>query len=146
MTMFLAERVGPEGRIYANDIDREALDKLASRSRREGFDRIEIIQGESEDPLFPEGALDMVFMINVYHHADDPVALVRNAIPALKPEGILVIVECDPGKVDWAKEHHCTGKDAMPRQLADAGYEMIRTVDFLSEDTIYLARPVSSRE
>ena len=140
MTIRLADRVGPEGRIYANDIDEEALEKLARRCEKEGLANVEIIVGEVMDPLLPPGALDMVFMINVFHHAEDPVELVRNAIPALKPGGTLAIVECDPDKTGW-DDHGCTGLEEMPRQLERAGYEMVRVETFLDEDNIFIARP-----
>jgi len=140
MTVQLADRVGPEGRIYANDIDEEALQKLARRCEKEGLENVEIIVGEVLDPRLPAGALDMVFLINVFHHAEDPVALVRNAIPALKPGGTLAIVECDPDKTGW-DDHGCTGAEEMPRQLERAGYEMVRVETFLEQDNIFIARP-----
>jgi SAM-dependent methyltransferase len=140
MTIRLADRVGPEGRIYANDIDEEALQKLALRCKKEGLANVETIRGEVLDPRFPAATLDMVFMINVYHHAEDPVALVRNAIPALKPGGTLAIVECDPVKTGW-EDHGCTHPEEMPGQLERAGYEMIRVETFLREDNIFIARP-----
>ena len=140
MTVRLADRVGPEGKIYANDIDEEALEKLARRCEKEGLANVEIIVGKVADPLLPSGALDMVFMINVFHHIEDPVELVRNAIPALKPGGTLAIVECDPVKTGW-DDHGCTDAEAMPRQLERAGYEMVRVETFLEQDNIFIARP-----
>jgi ubiquinone/menaquinone biosynthesis C-methylase UbiE len=140
MTVRLADRVGPEGKVYANDIDEEALERLARRCEREGLENVEVIVGEVLDPRLPAGALDMVFMINVYHHAEDPVALVRNAIPALKPGGTLAIVECDPVKTGW-DDHGCTPVEEMPRQLERAGYEMVRVEGFLEQDNIFIARP-----
>lgn len=140
MTIQLADRVGPQGRVYANDIDAQALERLARRCKKEGLSNIEIILGEERDPLLPAGALDIVFMINVYHHAEDPVALVRNAIPALKPGGILAIVECDPVKMG-DNDHGCTDPREMPAQLRRAGYEMVRVETFLEKDNIFLARP-----
>jgi ubiquinone/menaquinone biosynthesis C-methylase UbiE len=140
MTMWLAQRVGPEGKIYANDIDEDALDKLRRRCERDAVRNVEIILGEVEDPRLPEGALDLLFLINVYHHADDPVALLRNARDSLAPGGMLAIVECDPEKADWGKEHGCVPPDEMVRQLSGAGYELVRTESFLREDSINLFR------
>jgi ubiquinone/menaquinone biosynthesis C-methylase UbiE len=140
MTVRLADRVGPGGKVYANDIDEEALEKLARRCEKEGLANVEIIVGKVMDPLLPAGTLDMVFMINVFHHAEDPVALVRNAIPALKPGGTLAIVECDPDKTGW-DDHGCTGLEEMPPQLERAGYEMVRVETFLEQDNIFIARP-----
>jgi len=144
MTLWLAHRVGETGRIYANDIDEEALGKLERRCQKEEVSNVKIVLGESENPRFPDNPLDLLFMINVYHHADDPVALLRNARSSLKPEGRLAIVECDPGKIDWGEEHGCTGAGEMTRQLERAGYETIRIESFLNEDSIYVARPRNS--
>jgi ubiquinone/menaquinone biosynthesis C-methylase UbiE len=141
VTLWIASRVGAEGKVFANDINQEYLEGLAARSKEEGLDNIEVILGEVTDPLFPEGKLDMVFVINVYHHADDPVQLLRNAIPSLKESGVLVVVECDPAKVDWGAEHGCLPKEEMVRQLNQAGYQEVRIENHLAEDQIYIFRP-----
>ena len=86
------------------------------------MDHVETVLGEVEDPLLPEGALDIVFMINVYHHVDDPVELLRAALPSFRPSGVLAIVECDPEKVEWGAEHGCMQKDEMVRELERAGF------------------------
>jgi ubiquinone/menaquinone biosynthesis C-methylase UbiE len=143
MTMWLADRVGESGKVYANDINREYLEHLRERSRRDGFENIEIVLGGVENTRLPAGALDMVFMINVYHHLDNPLPLLRNILPSLKPDGTLVIVECDPEKVDWGKEEGCTGRKDMAKELSEAGYGLLRTETFLNEDNIYFARPRS---
>jgi ubiquinone/menaquinone biosynthesis C-methylase UbiE len=143
MTMWLAERVGDSGRIYANDIDTESLESLRQRSEREGFENVEIVVGEEEDPNLPAGVLDIAFMINVYHHLEEPVPLIRSLLPSLKPDGILAIVECDPEKVDWGKDEGCTTKDEMAEELKDGGFAIVRTETFLNEDNIFIARPIA---
>ena len=144
MTMWLADRVGNLGKVYANDIDRSALDHLRRRFKRDGFTNIEIIVGKMEDPGFPNNSLDIVFMINVYHHLADPVPILRNIIPSIKEEGILAIVECDPDKVEWGDEHGCSGKEKMIGDLKRAGFQVVRIETFLDEDNIYIAKPVIS--
>jgi len=141
MTMWLADRVGKNGMVFANDIERSALEHLRRRYRRDGFKNIAIIHGEMEDPGFPEKSLDLAFMINVYHHLSDPVLLIRNIHPSLKPGGLLAIVECDPDKVKWAEDHGCAGKENMIDDLKKAGFEVLRIETFLEEDSIYIARP-----
>jgi ubiquinone/menaquinone biosynthesis C-methylase UbiE len=89
----LAERVGPSGRVYAEDIDADALRHCAERCRRNGFANVETILGGFTDPKFPPGALDLIFVISSYHHFSDPVALMRNARLGLKPTGRLAIAE-----------------------------------------------------
>jgi SAM-dependent methyltransferase len=143
MTMWLADRVGKIGMVYANDIERSALDHLRRRCRREGFKNVAIIHGKMEDPGFPVNSLDIAFMINVYHHLADPVLLIRNIHQSLKPGGVLAIVECDPDKMKWAEDHGCTGKEGMIEDLKKAGFEVFRIDTFLEEDSIYIARPIA---
>jgi ubiquinone/menaquinone biosynthesis C-methylase UbiE len=140
MTIWLADRVGEMGKVYANDIDREALDHLELRCKKDKLNNVLTILGEVEDPLLPKKTLDLAFMINVYHHLDMPVALVRNIIPSLKSTGILAIVDGDPEKSNFGPSHS-TPKEEMLAQLEKAGYELIRVETFLPDDNIYICRP-----
>jgi SAM-dependent methyltransferase len=142
MTMWLADRVGVSGKVYANDIERSALDHLKKRCKRDGFKNVEIIQGQMANPRFPAGTLDIAFMINVYHHLADPVLLIRNIHPSLKPDGVLAIVECDPDKINWGDEHGCARKDDMIEALKKAGFEVVRIETFLDEDSLYIAKRI----
>lgn len=94
----LADRVGPEGRIYAEDTDAEALKHLAARCRRVNVANVETILGEPAAPRLPAGKLDLIFVISSYHHFGDAVALMRNARTGLKPTGRLAAAEWVPPK------------------------------------------------
>ncbi len=141
MTLWIADKIGPEGIIYANDIDTQGLKHLNNRADKAGFKNIRTITGNITEPKFPDGIMDIVFMINVFHHLDDPVALLKNTKPAFKPGGYLIIVDCDPDKVAWGAGHGCTGKEDMRNKLKMAGYELVEIIDVLQEDGIYKAVP-----
>jgi ubiquinone/menaquinone biosynthesis C-methylase UbiE len=140
MTVWLADRVGEEGKVYANDIDSKALDHLEGRCKKDNLLNVVAILGEVEDPLLPKNALDLAFMINVYHHLDMPVALIRNIMPSLKSTGILAIVDADPDKSNFGPGHS-TPMEEMLAQLDEAGYKLIRVETFLPDDNIYICRP-----
>lgn len=140
MTVWLADRTGENGKVYANDIDRKALDHLESRCEKDNLHNVVTILGEVEDPLLPKNSLDLAFMINVYHHLDMPVALARNIIPSLKSTGILAIVDADPDKSNFGPGHSTPMKE-MLNQLDEAGYKLIRVETFLPDDNIYICRP-----
>ncbi len=144
MTVWLADRVGDEGKIYANDIDRKALDHLESRCKKDKLSNVVTVLGEIDDPLLPENTLDLAFMINVYHHLDMPVALVRNILPSLKPAGFLAIVDADPEKSNFGPNHSTPMKE-MLAQLDEAGYKLIRVETFLPDDNIYICRARDKR-
>jgi len=138
----LADRVGPEGKIYAEDIDADALRHLAERCRRVGFTNVETVLGDPNDPKLPAGKLDLIFVISSYHHFGDPVALMSRARPALKPAGRLAIAEWVPPKEGRGEG---TSPEKMRSQMEEAGFVLERIDTSLEANDlyIYLFRPGS---
>ena len=136
-SVILAEAVGKKGLIYANDIDREDLDYLDLRCKRDGITNITIIMGEEKDPLLPDNELDMIFIVNSYHHFGSPIELLKNAHPALKASGTLVIIEGVPGRYGRSSTH-ATPKEDLIAQVKKAGYGFDRVADELQRDDIYI--------
>ncbi len=134
--IWLADRVGDKGKVYANDIDKKSLDHLKDRCKKYNIKNITSIMGKVDDPLFPPGSLDITFIINTYHHIEDPVKVIKNAIPALKKGGRLVIVENDATRSGW--KSHNTPKEKLIKQAQKAGYKLVRTETFLELDNIYI--------
>jgi len=95
-TVRLARRVGPNGRVYAEDIQQPMLDAIGYRVSREGLTNVVTVPGTPEDPGLPAG-LDAVLIVDVYAEVTDPVSLLTYVAAALKPQGRL-------GIVDWTKE------------------------------------------
>jgi ubiquinone/menaquinone biosynthesis C-methylase UbiE len=92
-TVRLARRVGPNGLVYAEDVQRQMVEAIERRVRREGLGNVRTIIGLDADPRLPEGQLDAVLMVDTYHEVADRVELMRNIAKALKPEGKLGIVD-----------------------------------------------------
>jgi len=135
----LADRVGPDGKVYAEDINGDFLRHLAERCRRGGFSNVETILGDLTDPKLPPGTLDLIFVISSYHHFSDPVTLMRHARPALKPAGRLAIAE-------WVRGTDGRGEGTLPEtmttQMESAGF-ILECIDRSLEDNrlyIYLFR------
>jgi len=139
VTVWLADAVGPQGMIYANDIDAEALEHLRKRCMREGLENVQTIVGTVTDPKLPLKALDIAFMTNTYHHLEKPVELVRNLLPTLKEYGRLVIVERDYDRSPY--KHEATTRENFIKQMDQAGFKVV-TIDIsMQEDNIYICLP-----
>jgi ubiquinone/menaquinone biosynthesis C-methylase UbiE len=134
-TVWFADRVGDKGKVYANDIVESSLRHIEQRCQRLGFSNVITCLGTVDKPNIPDQVLDIAFMINVYHHLEKPVDLLKNIVPTLKPEGTLVIVEHDPEKSGYPTES--TSKDVLVKQANQAGYELERIETFLPRDNIY---------
>ena len=94
-TVRLAERVGADGRVLAQDIDRDALNHLGRRIERQRLENVSIRQGELADPKLPENSFDRIFMVHMYHEVTEPYAFLWNMWPALGNGGQIVVVESD---------------------------------------------------
>jgi ubiquinone/menaquinone biosynthesis C-methylase UbiE len=93
MTVKLAARVGPSGKVYANDIQPEMLAILRDRLKRERVTNVEPVLGVHDDPRLPAGAIDLILMVDVYHECSEPQKMLRRMREALKPGGRLVLLE-----------------------------------------------------
>ena len=82
-TVRLAEKVGPNGRVLAQDIDEGAIDRLAERVNRERIDNVSIKLGAPDDPRLPENSFDRIFLVHMYHEVREPYAFLARLRPAL---------------------------------------------------------------
>ena len=94
-TIRLARRVGPNGIVYAEDIQRQMLEAIRRRVEREGLKNVETVRGDADDPRLQPG-LNAVLMVDTYSQLGDPVTLLRNVRAALAPNGLLGIVDFKP--------------------------------------------------
>jgi predicted methyltransferase len=96
-TIQLARRVGPNGTVYAQDVQRQMLEAIRRRVAREGLQNVQTRLGAGSTPNLPERTFDAILVVDVYDAVDEPVPLLRNLAAALKPGGRLGIVNYKPG-------------------------------------------------
>ncbi len=94
-TVRLAERVGEDGRVLAQDIDREALQRLGRRVERERLENISIKQGDADDPRLPADSFDRIFLVHMYHEVTEPYAFLWRMWPSLARGGQIIVVDVD---------------------------------------------------
>lgn len=92
-TLQLAKRVGPQGQVYAVDIQPEMLQLLTERAMPRGLENIKPVLATAEDPGMPAEAFDLVLMVDVYHELSHPPEVLATVRKSLKPTGRLVLVE-----------------------------------------------------
>jgi ubiquinone/menaquinone biosynthesis C-methylase UbiE len=93
MTVKLAARVGPTGRVFANDVQPQMLELLARRLAGKRIANVTMVQGTADDPKLPPSSVDLELMVDVYHELSQPQAMLRHLREALKPGGRLVLLE-----------------------------------------------------
>jgi precorrin-6B methylase 2 len=93
ITVRLAARVGPTGRVYANDVQPQMLNILARRLDMSKITNVTLIEGTIDDPKLPPASVDLALMVDVYHELSQPQAILRRLRESLKPGGRLVLLE-----------------------------------------------------
>ena len=133
----VAARVGPAGKVFANDIDAKAVRFMKRRCERERIENMTVIKSRAVEPGFPDGELDLVYIINTYDELTDPVTLLRNARESLKQEGRLAVIAYDPSKL---RDHHghAVSRQVVIDQCSRAGFRLVHLDTTLTYDNIYI--------
>jgi ubiquinone/menaquinone biosynthesis C-methylase UbiE len=127
MLPYLSEAVGPSGRVIAEDIFPDFLDRARRTSSEHKLENVTFVQGDERDARLPEAAVDAVLVLDVYHHFNYPVDMLASIRRALKPDGRLIIVEYE--KSDKAMggrglEHIRLGANDAIREIEKNGFAL----------------------
>lgn len=93
MSVRMATLVGPEGKVYAEDIQPQMIDLLKRRLEREKVANVVPVLGAIDDPKLPAETIDLMLLVDVYHEFSEPVKMLAGMRAALKPGGRLVLLE-----------------------------------------------------
>ncbi len=121
-TIRLANRVGKQGRVLAQDIVPDVRNRLADRVQREKLESVTVKLGTPDDPGLPQHSFDRIFLIHMYHEIASPYAFLWNLRPATKAGGRVIVVDANR-----ATNQHGTPPALLKCEFAAVGY---RQVDF----------------
>lgn len=93
ITMMMADKVGPKGKVIAVDIQQEMLDLLADKLNRRNLLNVDLVLGTEKSPKIAPATVDLALMVDVYHELEFPHEMMKEMALALKPGGRLVFVE-----------------------------------------------------
>lgn len=142
-SLMFAEAVGEGGQVFAEDIEPLFLDLIIRRSADNGANNITAVLGREEDVMLPAGAMDVAFIADTYHYFDRREAIMRTVYDALKPGGILNIVEYDmyqDRKMPENKSHVRFGKKTVIAEIEYIGFEFIEEVKVDGLEDNYFVR------
>ncbi|MSV27804.1 MAG: methyltransferase domain-containing protein [Bryobacterales bacterium] len=140
-TWRLAERVGPSGKVYANDIQPRMLERLKRNIAERGWNNVETVLGVEDDPKLPAGAIDLILLVDVYHEFSQPQRMLARMRDSLKPSGRLVLLEYrkeDPS-VPIRFEHKMTVTEVRA-ELEAEGFRFEKNLDPLPRQHILVFR------
>lgn len=125
-TVRAAKRVTETGRVYAIDINPEAMTYIDNRARQEGLHNVKTILSKPDNPELPPDSVDAVLLLKAYHEVAEPVALLRNLRGSLKPGARVGIIERNGNGAN-----HGVAKEVVLREAGEAGYRLLSEHDDL---------------
>lgn len=128
----LSRAVGSDGMVYAVDVDAQLIDDLKASSPEAN---VEVILGTFDDPMLPDGAVDLVLLVNTFHHIEDRPAYFARLRADLSARGRVAVVDPDEElggvlSLFLDEGHTSTARDVTEDMLA-AGYRKHASHDFL---------------
>lgn len=141
-TLRLARAVGPDGRVYAVDVDEDMNEYLRERVAKAGLANVDVVLGRFDDPLLPDGGVDLVLIVDTYHHLENRPAYFRNLRRDLEPGGRVAVIDYD-GRKGWFVRlmEHTTPREELLREMAEAGYEVAEEFDFIDRQSFVIFQP-----
>jgi ubiquinone/menaquinone biosynthesis C-methylase UbiE len=139
MTIRLSQRVGPAGRVYAEDIQPEMISLLNARLAKSKLTNVTAILGRIDDPMLPAGTIDLALLVDVYHEFSEPQKMLRGLRAALKSNGRLVLLEYrkeDPA-IPIRLEHKMSVAEAKLEVEAE-GFKLTKTDERLPRQHILI--------
>jgi ubiquinone/menaquinone biosynthesis C-methylase UbiE len=128
-TVRAARRVGGIGRVYAVDINPEAVRYIDQRAQKEQLQNVKTVLSKADDPMVPADSVDAVLLLKTYHEVAHPVELLRNLRPALHNGAKVGIIDRNGDG-----ENHGVGSEVVIREAKEAGYRLVDRYDFVKGD------------
>jgi len=138
-TFRLAKAVGPDGKVYAEDISDKVLKPVRDRAERENLTNVAVVKGDATDIKIPDAACDAAILVNVLHHVpkQNRLGLTRDIVRCLRPGGCLFIIDWRvDAKVRWDKDCRIP-KDELLKLVKDAGLTLETEYDYLVHQVFF---------
>jgi ubiquinone/menaquinone biosynthesis C-methylase UbiE len=120
----------PKGRVYGVDIEPDMVKYLADRAKREGLKNITAVTGAPDDPRLPE-KVDLIVMVDVFHHIADRARYLKKLQGSLKPGGRIAIIDFRMDSPDGPPKSARIAPDRVKTELKSAGYALVQEHAFL---------------
>jgi SAM-dependent methyltransferase len=125
----IAKRV-PEGKIFAADVEPDMVRYLGARAEREHLANLVPVQAHTDAANLPE-PVDLVLVVDTYHHIDDRTRYFAALQSSLRPGGRLVIIDFKADSPNGPPAQHRIPPERVTQELAAAGYALAETIEFL---------------
>jgi SAM-dependent methyltransferase len=139
LTVALAAEVGPSGHVFSTDIDPKALEQIRARVATAALRNVTIVQAHASDTGLPTNCCDAVVLRRVYHHLSDPAATNVELLRAVRPGGVLAVIDFPP-TLSWLwpwppkgvprnRNGHGVAAGLVVDEVTARGFELLKVID-----------------
>lgn len=139
LTWRLAERVGPQGKVYANDIQAGMLKRLRENMSARHISNVETVLGGEDDPKLPADKIDLALLVDVYHEFSKPQQMLRRIRQSLTSDGRLVLLEYRKEDPDVPiRPEHKMSIGEVKAEVEPEGFRLVETSTVLPRQHILI--------
>jgi SAM-dependent methyltransferase len=128
LTRALAAKVGPNGRVYSTEIHPGRLRQLRSAVAAARLDNVTVVEASASNTGLAPGCCDAIVLRRVYHHLTDPSGINSGLLRALRPGGVLAVVDFPPpfflGRGEFG-----VPAESVVAEVTASGFELVRRMD-----------------
>jgi predicted methyltransferase len=136
-SLLFAEQVGKSGNVFAVDVTDDFVQNIKRRAAENNLNNIHAILSKQKDTSLDSGSIDMAFVCNTYHHFEYPQSMLASIHRALRPGGILIIIDYRKqagSSTSWVMSHVRSGKQSVIQEVEQAGFKLDSMSDILKEN------------
>jgi ubiquinone/menaquinone biosynthesis C-methylase UbiE len=128
LTAALAREVGPNGRVFSTEIDARRLKELREAVVYVKLDNVTVVEARSRETGLPPNCCDAIVLRRVYHHLTDPSSINASLLRALRPGGVLAVIDFPP-PFFWSRGSLGVPAKAVIDEVTASGFEPLRLID-----------------
>jgi ubiquinone/menaquinone biosynthesis C-methylase UbiE len=133
LAMAAARRVGLTGQVYATEIDTKKVRKIRRRASKKGLANVTVLEADAGRSGLPSGCCDAILLRGSYHHVTDPAAMTADLYQALRPGGVVAVIDFSPRRwltliapvpgVPANRGGHGIPREVLVHEMTAAGFE-----------------------
>ncbi|HEY8249852.1 MAG TPA: methyltransferase domain-containing protein [Burkholderiales bacterium] len=128
LTLAFAREVGSNGRVFSTEIDAARLKQLRIAVVDARLDNVTVVEALSHETGLPPGCCDAIVLRRVYHHLSDAASINASVLRALRPGGVLAVIDFPP-PFFWSRGSLGVPAKTVVTEVAGSGLEPLRLID-----------------
>lgn len=141
---YLSGAVGPSGRVLAVEVEQKLVKHMKKRAKDEKLGNVEAVLTPLDRLALPDRSIDLLLLVDAYHHIDGRIDYFREASRTLAPNGRIAVIDWKLGDLPRGPhdDSHKITAEAVERELTAAGYRLVAAPDMLPyQYVLVFARP-----